>query len=282
MAKMQQAGEYGDHCTLQAVAEITKQRFKVYTGSAEESWMEVAPSTGSNFHSIALAFMPEHHYDAVEVVPLAPSSLLLFVLPLASSCFFLSFLLHFLSFLLNPLVIPLALLSLSPQTPVAPVIAADKPEAEEEDPPLALVAAEEEDPPAGQKRKRQEDAGLQKKPATSRAAGYDLRNQELPKRRLACKKATFLFFVLCFIVDILSFLRFLLVLPLPLSCHFYLCLLPVLSSWARSATKKPSSQAKRTGSYAQSRAARLTAAAIRMSCGSPRRKGCIGRASGGS
>jgi hypothetical protein len=165
---------------------------------------------------------------------------------------------------------------------VAPVIAADKSEAEEEDPPLALVAAAEEDLSAGHKRRRQEDAGLQKKPATSRAAGYDLRNQELPKRRLACKKATFLLFILCLTVDILSFLRFLLVLPLSLSCHFSLCLLPVLSSWARSATKKPSSQAKRTGSYAQSRAARLTAAAIRMSCGSPRRKGCIGRASGGS
>ena len=203
-------------------------------------------------------------------------------------CFLLSFLLLCLapfcpsSCIVCPSSFSLALLSLSSQTPVAPVIAADKSEAEEEDPPLALVAAAEEDLSAGHKRRRQEDAGLQKKPATSRAAGYDLRNQELPKRRLACKKATFLLFILCLTVDILSFLRFLLVLPLSLSCHFSLCLLPVLSSWARSATKKPSSQAKRTGSYAQSRAARLTAAAIRMSCGSPRRKGCIGRASGGS
>jgi hypothetical protein len=99
MARMQQPGQYGDHCTLQAIAEITKQRFKVYTGSAEESSMEVAPSTGSGFHSIALAFVPEHHYDAVEIVPLVPSCLLLVVVPLALSCSFLSFLLHCLSFL---------------------------------------------------------------------------------------------------------------------------------------------------------------------------------------
>jgi hypothetical protein len=68
-------------------------------------------------------------------------------------CFLLSFLLLCLapfcpsSCIVCPSSFSLALLSLSSQTPVAPVIAADKSEAEEEDPPLALVAAAEEDPP---------------------------------------------------------------------------------------------------------------------------------------